>query len=105
MPPPDHDQELEYVQHLHRQIVRSGVNAPGLLRLCQRYEEIYTTIDRFAREGRDNISFWDDAARERHDSYIRILTHSLKAVVGQLELLRQAYDDEFRAAMDRRRRA
>jgi hypothetical protein len=35
--------------------------------------------------------------------YVRILTHSLRAVEGELQLLRMELADEFRAAMNRRR--
>jgi hypothetical protein len=103
MPPPGRDTELRDVIRLREHIERNGVNVPGLLRLCQRYEELHVTIDQFALD-RANISFWDQANLDRHAQYVRILTHSLRAVAGQLELLRQENADEFRAAMNRRRR-
>jgi hypothetical protein len=102
MQPSNHDYELQEVKRLRRQIEHYDVNVPGLLRLLQRYEELYDAIDRFALDGR-NLPFWDRASRDRHGVYVRILTHSLRAVEGELQLLRMELADEFRAAMNRRR--
>ncbi|KAG9198842.1 hypothetical protein G6514_009309 [Epicoccum nigrum] len=94
--------DLMHVREVRQLIKIYEINAPELLRLIARYEQLDADIDEFARLQHDrNLAFYNEATGRYYDVdhrrvpvYVRILRNKLAAVAGELVLVGMKYEDE-----------